>query len=193
MVKVAAVILAAGSSTRHAAGDKLLRAFKGAPLVSHAFKAVSGAGFDDIVAVVRNADREAARVARAHGIRVIVSARAAEGMGHSLAAGVAAVAGKFDGAAIFLGDMPNIKAGTIIGLLRIFAGGGPSVVFPVYNGLRGHPAFFARKHFAALQRLEGDKGAAALIANSLDARAIAVDDPGVLVDFDRDVDFSLHG
>ena len=62
---------------------------------------------------------------------------------------------------------------------------GADIVAPSYNGERGHPVGFARRHYAALSALTGDEGARAIVhVNRATLRLEATDDPGVLRDVD---------
>ena len=59
------------------------------------------------------------------------------------------------------------------------------IVAPAYNGERGHPVGFARRHYGVLSALGGDEGARAVIlANRATLQLQATNDPGVLRDVD---------
>ncbi|MFU5351712.1 molybdopterin cofactor-binding domain-containing protein [Pseudomonas aeruginosa] len=114
----------------------------------------------------------------------ISSLDASSGMGHSLAAGVAAARNSPARAiAVLLGDMPWIAADT---LERLAAMATPeAIVFPLYDGQRGHPVLFGRAFWDALAQLDGDQGARrVLLAHRPAWREVPCDDPGVLRDVD---------
>jgi molybdenum cofactor cytidylyltransferase len=83
-----------------------------------------------------------------------------DGMGRSLAAGIAAVPAQWDAALVCLADMPRIEP-ALIAALATAAG---DVVAPVWQGRRGHPVRWPRRAFAALMALSGDTGGRALMA-----------------------------
>ena len=59
------------------------------------------------------------------------------------------------------------------------------IVFPLVQGMRGHPVLFGRDFWPQLQQLTGDTGAKALLNEHPQACiAVPVDDPGVLRDVD---------
>src|SRR5262245_43608367 len=103
---IAGVLLAAGAGTRFG-GDKLLYGPRqGAPIGLVVLRNLTAA-LPGSVAVVRPEHAELHQVLEREGVRVIDCAEAELGMGHSLAAGVAA-APAADGWVIALADMPRI-------------------------------------------------------------------------------------
>ena len=143
------------------------------------------------VIAVTSHDEELMLVLAACGCEVVVNARAGEGMGTSIAAGVNASLNS-DSWIIALGDMPYVRAETI-GLVRQHLLAQDRIVMPMYQGKRGHPVGFARAYGNALCGLQGDAGAKSIIAATMVANAswvmqLDVDDPGVLADIDAPVD-----
>ena len=104
-------------------------------------------------------------------------------MGASLACGVQATPDA-DAWVIALADMPWIRPSTI-DLLASALAAGADIVAPFYNGERGHPVGFARRHYAALAALTGDEGARAVLrANQPTLRLVETDDASVVRDVD---------
>jgi molybdenum cofactor cytidylyltransferase len=121
---------------------------------------------------------------RATGAQVIECDRAHEGMGATLASGVAATADSA-GWIVALADMPWIAPATIESVAARLREGA-SIVAPIHAGQRGHPVGFAAAWFSELVALTGDGGARSVIARHAAAvQTIEVDDPGVLRDVDR--------
>ena len=133
-------------------------------------------------------------------LRLIRNPRAKEGIGASIAVGIAALRADFPNARgwlIALGDMPFIAPETI----RAIADALPAIdestasakrtefVAPVYRGRRGHPVAFARTLGPDLLMLDSDVGASRLLG-SHEVRLIDCDDPGVLRDIDTREDLS---
>lgn len=187
------ILLAAGRGARFG-GAKLLAPL---PAASHGVAAGTAVGaasalhllaaLGDVTAVVRPGDSVLYDALRATGARVIVCARADEGMGASLACGIAA-AREAEGYIVALADMPWIAPATISKVAQALRDGA-RIAAPVYRGERGHPVGFASAYRAALAASSGDEGARSVVAaNSAEVTAIAVDDPGVLRDIDRPAD-----
>jgi molybdenum cofactor cytidylyltransferase len=182
---VAAVVLAAGRASRM--GDnKLLVELDGEPLVRHAVHAALGSRARPVVVVTGNqADRVRAALA---GLDVVFVDNPAfqTGMASSLRAGIAAVSDAA-GAIVCLGDMPRVTAAHLDALIDAFddAHAADAIVVPTCERKRGNPVVWGRGHFAAIGELAGDVGARALIEQHPgDVRAVALDDPAILVDVD---------
>lgn len=108
------------------------------------------------------------------------------GMGHSIAAGVAARPNA-DGWLVLPGDMPLVRAST----LRAVAAAMPQqpVVYAQHMGRRGHPVGFSAELFSDLVQLSGDDGARRIVAR-YPSMGVDVDDPGVLMDVDTTADLA---
>ncbi len=193
MGKFAAIILAAGFSRRFGETDKLSADLRGAPLLSHAIAAVAASKVAYrriVVAPGRQALVDACGLAPEE---LVINPNAADGMGASIAAGIAAIAedASLDGAIVALGDMPDVAPTTIDRVIAAAADG--AVAAPTYQGQRGHPVAFPRVLFPALSTLSGDAGARDLVrAAEPPARFVAVDDPGVVRDVDTPEDLTAN-
>jgi molybdenum cofactor cytidylyltransferase len=141
------------------------------------------AAVDEIIAVVRPGDPSLAASLSREGARVVVATRADDGMGASLAAGIAAAEGA-DGFIVALADMPWVAPATIRLVVEALRGGA-SIAAPRCQGKRGHPVGFDAAHRAELVALAGDQGARAIVeANASLVTFVDVDDTGVLADVD---------
>lgn len=168
--RIGAVVLAAGSSRRMGGRDKLLEEAEGRPLLARVVEAVAGSAVDETVVVLRADDPERTAAVAGRAVRLAPNPRAGEGMGTSIAAGVAALPPGMDAALIVLGDMPEIGAEDIDRLIAAFdAGEGREIVRArSEDGRPGHPVLFGRRFFEALRALEGDSGARELIGDHPD-------------------------
>jgi len=189
-LRIVGILLAAGKGARFG-GGKLLAPLRtafddipaGTPIGAAACRHLVAA-LPETIAVVRSGDSLLAAMLAAEGARVIECARADEGMGASLACGVSAAAGAA-GWAIALGDMPWIQAATIRAVAATIAAGA-HIAAPEFDGRRGHPVAFSRRHGVGLAALEGDEGARAILAaHKASIRMLAVADAGVVRDVDR--------
>jgi molybdenum cofactor cytidylyltransferase len=193
--RIAAIVLAAGSSRRFGSANKLLERVAGEPLVAHAVDALLGASAAPVV-VVTGHDADAVQSALGdRAVRFVHNPQYDRGMGCSLAVGARAVADELDGLLIALGDMPAIRAEHARALLNAFD---PqrvdAICVPVFEGSRGHPVLFGAGHLAALRTLEGDHGARSILEAHPDAVfEVPVHDVGVLRDVDYPADLSIDG
>jgi molybdenum cofactor cytidylyltransferase len=195
MTHIVGILLAAGRATRFGS-DKLLAPLANAPADVAAGTPVGiaaarhlVAAVPDSIAVVRAQEDTLSKRLRATGLRIVVCADADAGMGASLACGVAA-AREADGWVIALADMPWIAPATIRAVADALAAGA-DIAAPSFDGERGHPVGFARRHYEALVALRGDTGARELLMGHRERIArLDVDDPGVLADVDTPRDLA---
>jgi molybdenum cofactor cytidylyltransferase len=188
----AAILLAAGFSRRMGGENKLLKPFRGRPLIAHALETVGGLGLGQLVVVLGRSAEAVAPLLPASAT-VTHNPRAAEGMGTSLAVGALKLDPALAGAFVVLGDMPLVTRADYEALARAFrAQDGGAVCIPVHQGRRGHPVLFPARHFAALAACEGDRGARHILADPA-TRLIEVEaSSGVLIDFDDPESFTAY-
>ena len=192
--RLEAIVLAAGAGRRFG-GRKLTTAFEGRPLVAGALDAAFAAPVRGVILAIGD-DPELTPIALAHAkalgreadLRVIVVANAAEGMGASLSAAVAALPADADGAFVFLGDMPRIPPQISQALAQAMMDGA-DLAAPRLGDRRGHPVLFGKAYFGAMRTLTGDIGAQRLLAKAgMRLTLVETADTGVLFDVDRPED-----
>jgi molybdenum cofactor cytidylyltransferase len=183
---IAGILLAAGAGTRFG-GRKLLHPLpSGTPVGVAALRNLQSA-LPRVVIVVRPGDNELRWLLAKERVSIIECAEADRGMGHSLAAGVAAERGA-DAWVIALGDMPHVRSDTIRAVAQALEQGAELVV-PVFAGQRGHPVGFGRRFRDHLLALSGDAGARSVLTTHASAvHQLEVDDPGVVQDVDTPAD-----
>ena len=189
-MRIIGILLAAGRGERFG-GGKLVAPLRAGPNAGAAVGVAAcrslRAAVDEVVAVVRPGDRSVAASLSREGARVVVAPRADDGMGASLAAGVA-VAGGADGFIVALADMPWVAPATIRAVAEALRDGA-SIAAPRHRGTRGHPVGFGAAHRDELAALAGDRGARAILdARAAAVRYVDVDDPGTLRDVDVPAD-----
>jgi molybdenum cofactor cytidylyltransferase len=183
---VAAVILAAGRSTRMGGPNKLLADIGGRPLVRIAAEEALASRARPVI-VVTGHQRDKVEAALA-GLKVerIHNPDFAEGLSTSLKTGLGAVPSEADGAVVLLGDMPQVRASLIDRLIGAFdPERGALVVVPSIDGKRGNPVVWSRRFFPELMALDGDVGARHLIGRYVEAvTEVAITDQAALIDVD---------
>jgi molybdenum cofactor cytidylyltransferase len=184
--QVAAVVLAAGRSTRMGAVNKMIAEIGGKPLVRIATEQALASKASPVIVVTGHERDKVEAALKGLNVRFANNPDYAEGLGTSLRAGIAAVPAEADGAVILLGDMPQIDAKLIDKLIAAFdPEKGALVVVPTIEGRRGNPVIWARRFFPELMAVTGDVGARHIVASVAEAVAeVAVTDPAITVDVD---------
>ena len=153
---IAGLVLAAGAGRRYGMA-KALVAYQGLLLVRRATDCLAEAGCAPTLVVI---GAEAPRVREAAPeLPYLENPDWATGMGSSLRAGLAALAGTpAEAAVVLLVDMPGVTPPAV---RRIAAHASPqALVMGGYAGRRGHPVLLGREHWAgAGETATGDRGA----------------------------------
>ena len=182
--KIAAIVLAAGRSSRMAPANKLFVEIDGKTMLTRAVEAATGSQAAETIVVVGN-DAMRARAGLA-GVRIVENPDYASGLASSVRAGIAAVADDCDGAVVLLGDMPMVGAAHVDRLIAAFAPvEGRAICVAAHGGKRGNPVLWGRAFFPEILALDGDRGARAVMRNHEDVLCeVPMPDDGVLVDLD---------
>ncbi|QPF82655.1 NTP transferase domain-containing protein [Bradyrhizobium genosp. L] len=183
---VAAIVLAAGRSTRMGGPNKLLAELDGKKLVrAVAEQALASKASEVIVVTGHQADLVEQALT---GLKVTFARNPdfAGGLASSVKSGISAVSDNADGAIVCLGDMPLISAHLIDRLIETFAPDrGHLIAVPVSEGRRGNPVLWSRRFFRELMTLDGDIGARHLIAKHAEAVAeVPVEGNSAFLDID---------
>ncbi len=168
-ISIGALLPAAGQARRMggSGSHKLLSTFEGEPLVRRSARSLLAAGLAPVVAVTgyRRDDIEAALAGLA--LTVVFNPDYESGMASSLKAGLALPAlDRCDGVLIMLADMPAISSDHLrLMMVEFRKASGRAVIRAIHDGKRGNPVILPKAAFSAVQSLQGDVGARAVIEN----------------------------
>jgi molybdenum cofactor cytidylyltransferase len=172
-LSTAAIILAAGSSSRMGGGrHKLLLPLDNRPVLAHVIDATLASQARPIIVVLgHQADQVRSQIKQYtihHDITLVENAHYLQGMSTSLRMGVqtllsngyrkVSVSYQVDSALIMLGDQPLITPQVIDTLITTYRTAGTSIVAPLYKGKRGNPVLFDESLFPELIAVTGDEG-----------------------------------
>lgn len=183
---IAAIILAAGSSSRMGAGrHKLLLSLAGHPVLAHVLDAALAASARPVILVLgHQADTVRGQIANYldhPAIIIVENPDYLQGMSTSMRAGLQAlqvqsegqtVETPISGAMILLGDQPLITPQIIDALITTQQETGKRIVAPLYEGKRGNPTLFAASLFPELLQVTGDEGGRAVLARHKEELAV---------------------
>lgn len=190
---IGGVVLAAGRSTRFGEANKLLESIEGTPIVSRAVSTAVDSTLDAVAVVVGHESEAVIDTVSSFDLPTRYNEAYFQGQSTSVRTGVefAREAG-WEAAVFLLGDMPFVRPETVDRLLEAYHAGDGSIVAPRYDGKRGNPVLFDRRHFDALADVDGDRGGRELVMEHDGTRFVDVDDPGVLRDIDSEADLRTY-
>jgi molybdenum cofactor cytidylyltransferase len=167
MSRIGVVVLAAGRSSRFAAGQasKLLAPVDGVPIVRRAVAAAIDAGVGEVIVITGDRSEEVAATLEGLRARIVREPRFADGMATSLRRGVSE-ARDADAVMIALADLPDVSPMAYRRIAARWQSAGAAIVVPRYadSSAPSHPTLFAAMLFGDLLALEGDVGARSVIA-----------------------------
>jgi molybdenum cofactor cytidylyltransferase len=205
----AAIVPAAGAS-RRMGRPKLLLPYADGTVLGCLVGALRVAGVSPIVVVAAAGDAEmrawcgaaiaAAATTDAAGLTVALTVALnpapERGMLSSILAGLAALggAGTLAGGRTPLlvcpGDLPALRPGTVVELLRRREAAGAGLAVPVHRGRRGHPLAVAPALVPEIESLDPGRGLRQLLdLHPDDLLTVEVDDPGCVADLDTPADY----
>jgi CTP:molybdopterin cytidylyltransferase MocA/SAM-dependent methyltransferase len=190
-VNVAAIVLAAGASSRFGS-PKALALLEGRPILEHVLDAVRSAGIEDIVVVLGNAAQEIE-----DGIDWLSERRVRNPdpryLAGSLQVGLSAVLDiepPVKGVVIALGDQPRTRPEVIRALIAAARSGDRPVVIPRYSdGGGANPVLLLADAFELVDEASGDRGLGPILASDPDL-VLEVPVAGSNPDIDRPLDLA---
>jgi molybdenum cofactor cytidylyltransferase len=175
------IVLAAGQGQRFAgAGHKLSQTLGMGTVLGATLEKVLASHMPVLVVTTAALAAIASQHVAARDVLVLPDGVASRGMGHSIAAGVAARANA-SAWLLLPGDMPLVQPSSMHAVANALALN--AAAYAQHRGRRGHPVGFGPELYTELISLTGDEGARRILAR-FPAAAVDVADAGVLVDID---------
>lgn len=186
---VGVLVLAAGKARRFGSDKRMARLPDGRRSIDALLDQLDASELPAVVCIGPD-DKQMCGLLDHRGYAWQACERSAEGMGGTLAEGIAC-ASAWEGALVVLADMPWISGstyGTVADRLDA-----ESICVPTYAGRRGHPVGFGKRYYQEIAALGGDIGARILMDQHPDhVLELGVDDPGILRDIDRPGDIAAN-
>jgi len=184
---VAAVVLAAGKSSRMAPYNKLLVADRsGRPMICRVVDNALSSRARPIIVVTGHRAEEIRAALGNRPVSFVHAEDFALGLSASLKAGIAALPESAAAALVCLGDMPLVTGRMLDRLIDAWdPDEGRAIVVPTHQGRAGNPILWSRFCFREILDLDGDVGARALLRRHEElVTEVEIGDDAVLRDFD---------
>lgn len=185
-----AVVLAAGRSSRMGA-QKALLPLGGEPVIERIIHTIRQSGISAIRVVTGHRREELTPLLQAAGVEPVVNPNFTEGMFSSVKTGLSGLGSECPGALVMPVDIPLVRSWTIRELIRQFNSDPNRILYPVFQGGRGHPPLIPIRRISDILNWQGTGGLRACLAQS---EALSVDvpvpDSNILFDMDTPEDYT---
>jgi molybdenum cofactor cytidylyltransferase len=168
--KIAAIILAAGESSRFGKPKQLIRIDRKS-LIRRGVDEAHEANCSPIIVVSSNLNDEIKRELRATNATIVENENWKRGIGTSIRAGVRYLIDsehEVETVVLLVCDQPFVNSQTIRDLIALHETTKKPIVASRYADTLGVPALFDRSRFHELLVLDGDSGAKAIILSNLE-------------------------
>jgi molybdenum cofactor cytidylyltransferase len=185
---IAVLILAAGYSSRMGVLKPLLP-LAGSTVIEEAIRRFRAAGLEDISVVTGYKAEEITPVLDKLDIGQVFNPHYQQGMLSSVRAGIASLGAGVEAFFLLPADIPMVKPRTLQDLLGAWGRGGARIVYPCFQGRRGHPPLISRSCVGDLP-LDFEGGLKDFLSRfDHEALDLEVVDESVLLDCDTPEDY----
>lgn len=186
---IGAVVLAAGYASRMGALKPLLP-LGGSTVIEQAITRLWKAGIETVRVVVGHQVEQVALVLGRLGVSWVFNEHYEKGMLSSVLAGVRSLQSTVEAFFLLPVDIPLVKPGTLQTLITAYHEGHAPVIYPCFQGERGHPPLIARGCIPEDLPCHHPGGLRAFLRRyDPEAGEIAVTDEAVLMDCDTPADY----
>jgi molybdenum cofactor cytidylyltransferase len=186
---IAAVILAAGQSSRMERFKPLLPIGSGRA-IERVAQAFLSAGISDLIVVTGHRADELQQTLAPLKVSCVENKQYRQGMFSSVQAGIRALPASCPAFFIHPADIPLVRPHTIRRLVDAFQAWRPAVLYPLFDGRRGHPTLIQRDLIPGILSWKGTGGLRACLQDREAAsRELPVADEAVLMDMDTPADY----
>ncbi|MEW5744683.1 MAG: nucleotidyltransferase family protein [Nitrospirota bacterium] len=166
---------------------KQLMPLQGKPIIRRCLDTLREAGLESIVVVLGARSGEIAGVLGGLPVTIVLNEQPGSDMAGSVRAGLAAVSDQCSGVLLSLADHPLVSPATIRTLVARHGEHPGSIIIPVHEERRGHPALFP---YHALKEIYTEMTLRDIIRKAPGrVHCVAVQDPGVILDMDTREDY----
>ncbi len=189
--RIVALVLAAGCSSRMGS-FKPLAPLGTSTLIEEAVTRFLRAGIADVRVIVGHRADELTPVLDRLGIKWILNAQYDRGMFSSVLAGLKSVEPDVDAFFLLPCDIPLVNSETIRALLSVYNRDDPKIIYPRFNGQRGHPPLIPAAYLRKDLSPDYPGGLRALLGR-YEPSAIDLDvaDENILLDCDTPSDYRI--
>ncbi len=190
--RIAAVVLAAGSSQRMGSANKLHLPIGGEPLLRRSLRTLLDSGIDSIVVVLGYEHEATRKLIQDFPVHTVYNEAHEQGQMTSVHRGLEALGEEYDGIFIALGDQPALRSVDIDLLIDAFLQrDGGEVVVPTHEGERGNPIIISNRCRRDILAGTRNLGCRRFIDKNPElVRKIEMTNPAVVIDLDTPEEYA---
>jgi molybdenum cofactor cytidylyltransferase len=186
---IAAILLAAGLSTRTKQLNKLLLHHQGKKIIKHSVDNILKSKIDYLIVITGKNKKEITNnIPNKKNIKIIFNKHYKTGMASSIKLGINNLPSNTISFFISLADMPNIQYTHYNKLIHASKKNNTIPIVPFYKSQQHNPVLFPATFINKLNKLKGDKGAKSLL-NKTTIKKITFTNRALVKDFDTLEDF----
>ena len=188
---ISAILLAAGKSKRLKGENKLIKNFKGKPLINHILKSLIKSKVNKIIIVLGFEEKKIRNVTlKSKKIAFLINSNYTKGISSSIKCGLKKISKKNIGFLIVHADMPLVSKTILNTLCSALKIKNKEIFVPIYKKKVGNPLAFKYSMIKSIKKIKGDRGAKKLIrSNKSKVQLMKMKSKSILIDFDQLKDF----
>lgn len=184
--KIAAIVLAAGSSQRMGAENKLHLPIDGVPLLRHSLEILLASNIDEVIVVLGHDQESTRALVDDLPLQLVYNQAHSSGQMTSVHCGLASLENSYGGVIIALGDQPALSVADINYLIEAYQNrSSGEVVVPTFTGERGNPIIISENCRADILAGTRNLGCRKFIEKNPELVCrVEMSNPGVVIDLD---------
>lgn len=159
--------MAAGSSVRFGAENKLFFPVEGKSLIQRSLEAIPANRLHKVCVVTGYS--EVCKIASSFGFITVINDRPEDGISRTIRLGTKELQDECSAILYMVSDQPFLKRSSISGIIDCYASNPDYIVSAASQGKRGNPCIFPQKFFPGLMQLKGDTGGSSIIRSNSDS------------------------
>ncbi|MHC0038757.1 nucleotidyltransferase family protein [Pseudoneobacillus sp. C159] len=189
MVKCAAILLAAGKSTRMGRLKALLP-WEGTTLLQHQLAQLEQSDIHSLIVVVGYQSEKLLPYINKTSAHVVINEHVELGKTESIKRGILSVTEDHDCMVMIAVDQP-VNDLLINGMIHYFQQTNSKIIIPTYKGKRGHPILFSTELRDELLQISEEKNGLREVVNRWKSEMgeLEVSDPSILYNFNSPMDY----
>ena len=189
---ITAILLAAGQSKRLFNQNKLIKNYKGKPLINHVVQSIIKSKIEKLIIVLGFEYLKVnKKINKNKKIKFVINHNYTRGIASSIKCGLKKISNKSDGFIIVQADMPEIGKNILNKLYKEIKTNKKEIFVPRKNNKIGNPIGFKLSMINQLKKIYGNRGAKFIIKrNRSKIKYIRTKSLGVFKDIDLIKDFN---